>query len=136
MSVNDDCLFHDDLIFQSIEKIEMNYVRAIERGDVNPVVLVLHLSDDLARTFAEQLGSASGSPACSPTPAAMSRQQWSSDFRRGEAGRIAEKFLWDLQASLKVRCRPGLHRRRGGPRRGHGHDLATRAGLRRQRRLR
>jgi hypothetical protein len=46
------------LIAQGIERVEMNYARAIDRGDFDPVVLWLNFRDDLARTIAGQYGQA------------------------------------------------------------------------------
>jgi hypothetical protein len=56
MPDDDAFAFSTSLIQRSTEKIEWNYLRALERGDVDPVVLLLALRDPRARAIAEQSG--------------------------------------------------------------------------------
>lgn len=47
---------HDTLFKQAKERIELAYVKAAKKGMRNPVVLLLDLSDDMARGILESQG--------------------------------------------------------------------------------
>ena len=48
--------FNESLVRQLIERIEMNYERAVRRGDEDPIVLVLELLDPIACVIVERCG--------------------------------------------------------------------------------
>ena len=100
MSVNDNSMFRKDLIAQSIEKIEMNFIRATERGDVDPIVLLLHLPDEFARLIAEQfdhtdrIASMLSDARREVSPAVII------GLPSRAACRIADGFFWDREETI------------------------------------